>query len=475
VIGAADLSRKIGIGHRPEIASDLLLARTAVEFIEIVAETCYAQARARRECAALAEIWPVVPHGVKLSLGSADGIDEGRLGRLAALARELRAPLVSEHVSFTRGGEHEIGHLTQLPRSRAAIRVVARNVARARLRLPDVPLLLENVAFGFPWPRDEDEMDEPTFYQEIVRATGCPLLLDLGNLYANAVNEARDPIATLDRYPLERVAMLHVAGGVHENGFYFDTHAHCVPEPVFALVDHVLAQYPDVPILLERDGGFGPFVELEAEVARLRRSRPDRRGSIPAPEMPERPDPRDDAATAASIAPLAQLEVAAARILLGCSVAADASLAERIGAEAVDRARGILTRKRVDDALPLLGALARHGTVCRDVAERTMARVRRVPRGAGPADALRIARAAASIPDLRDAALRDALLLRARFRRIDASGSMGPRVAPFVATEVLPNGLRLDVWKSFGAFAPVRFRERKARSWKQDSPVFPRR
>jgi len=159
----------VGLGFRAELAADLVAAASTVDFVEVVAETCYTQRTTRREACAVAEIWPVVPHGVKLSLGSAEGVDLDRARRLGALARELRAGVISEHVSFTRAGSVDIGHLTQLPRTREAIRVVARNVAQVRRVLPDVPMLLENVAWSVRWP--DDEMDEPTFYQEIVAAT----------------------------------------------------------------------------------------------------------------------------------------------------------------------------------------------------------------------------------------------------------------------------------------------------------------
>src|SRR5262245_4800756 len=136
-----------GIGLRPEIAGDLLGSPGSVDFVEVVAEACFASPAARREAVAVSRVWPVVPHGVKLSLGSAEGIDVDRARRLGALARELRAPAVTEHVAFVRGGGREIGHLTQVPFTREAVRVVAANVARARRALPDVPLLLENAAW----------------------------------------------------------------------------------------------------------------------------------------------------------------------------------------------------------------------------------------------------------------------------------------------------------------------------------------
>jgi len=120
----------VGLGFRPEFASDLMARPEVVDFVEVVAETCFTQRATRREACAVAEMWPIVPHGVKLSLGSADGVDLDRARRLGTLARELRAKVISEHVSFTRAGEVDIGHLTQLPRTREAIVVVANNVAR---------------------------------------------------------------------------------------------------------------------------------------------------------------------------------------------------------------------------------------------------------------------------------------------------------------------------------------------------------
>ena len=254
----------VGLGFRRDLAGDLLASPGTVNFVEVVAEACFTSRAARREAIALSRVWPVVPHGVNLSLGSAEGIDAERAHRLGTLARQVRAPVVTEHVAFVRAGGREIGHLTQVPLTRAAARVVARNVAAARRCLPDVPLLLENAAWTFRWP--DDELDEATFFGEIVERTGCGLLLDLGNLYANALNARADPFAVLAAYPLDRVAMVHVAGGVSEDGFYFDTHAQAVPEPVFELLGHLVERIGPVPVVLERDDGFPPFADTRLRV-----------------------------------------------------------------------------------------------------------------------------------------------------------------------------------------------------------------
>lgn len=455
--------RGVGIGYRRELSHALLARPEAVDFVEVVAEACREPAH-RREASALAEIWPVMPHGVKLSLGSAEGIDLDRARELGRLARELRAPLVSEHVSFVRAGGREIGHLTELPMTREAVAVIARNVAALRRVLPDVPLLLENVARAFVWPESAHEMSEGDFHAEVTEATGCALLLDAGNLYANAVNAQRDPFEVLASYPLDRVAMLHVAGGVLEHGFYFDTHAHPVPEPVFALVAHVLS-LRSVPVLLERDAGYDAHAAILDEVAHLRglseraltRRYEGANGDGLAPREARRPW-SSPSSPSSPLAPSRQPGLAAEE----ASLAEQLTRADARGlSEPVLRARGVLERKRADDALPLLPELAARLAPHDALALGRIPETPRLPAMTAVADATRIAEAARAVPDLARSALRDAAQLQARF----ATGPSGPRprALPYVGRRESNDGHAVWVVKGFGQGAPVRVIERGAR------------
>ncbi|HEU4406521.1 MAG TPA: DUF692 domain-containing protein [Polyangiaceae bacterium] len=448
-------ARGVGVGFRPQLARALLRAPGRVDFLEVVAESCR-EPRVRREVAALSELWPVVPHGVKLSLGSAEGVDEGRARELGQLARALRAPLVSEHVAFVRAGGREIGHLTELPMTREAVRVVARNVATLRRHLPDVPLLLENVARAFLW--DTHEMSEGEFYREVVRATGCELLLDVSNLYANALNEGRDPSEALAEYPLEHARMVHVAGGVFECDFYYDTHAHPVPDAVFELVAGALARRPDAALLLERDAALDDEAAIFEEVGRLRSiERPDARAAAP-------PGAGALAASPAARAAPPGAPTAASAALAG----AQAALARRLTDAGVDpgegrplrRARGVLERKRADEALALLPRLGAMVTTARAI---ELGRIRETPRPAAMAavaDAMRIAEASTALPELAAAAAPDWLCLRARF----VAGPAGPRprTLPWLGRESLGEGRALWAWKGPGPASAVRLRERGA-------------
>jgi uncharacterized protein len=389
---------------------------------------------------------------VKLSLGSAEGIDLERARRLGALARELNAPAVSEHIAFVRGGGREIGHLTALPYSLDAARAVARNVARARKALPDIPLLLENAAWTLRFP--DDALDEGSFYTEIVERTGCDLLLDLGNVYANAVNAGQAPLDLLRSYPLERAAMIHIAGGALEDGFYFDTHAHAVPEAVFGLLDAVLSRAGSIPIILERDSSFPPFAELEAELARA--------GEIARTAQPRAARPSAGQPPAAEPGPaapaLAEAQAHVAELLT--DNAPPAPLAARpFRPQEIARSRAVLKRKRVDDAIPLLPRLSAQRELLEPLAVACVEASPRAPSLTAVADALRIASAAQADARLAAEAIIDRLLLRARFVGPADDGSVKPRRSPFLRRERLPGGLVVWALKGIGESADVRLFE----------------
>ncbi|MEH0974377.1 DUF692 domain-containing protein [Micromonospora sp. CPCC 205546] len=256
----------VGIGWRPEIAG-FVADLPGLRFVEVVAEGVAAAGPLPAGLAALRERGvTVVPHGVRLSLGGAEPVDPARVAHLGAVAQRVGAPLVSEHIAFVRAGGVEAGHLLPVPRSREAVDVVCANVARAQAALP-VPIALEPIAALFDWP--DDELDEADFLTEILDRTGAFLLLDVANVYANARNRGADPVALLDRLPLERVSYVHVAGGAEHGGYYHDTHADPVPPAVLDLLRELCARHRPPALLLERDGHYPPAPALRAELDAL--------------------------------------------------------------------------------------------------------------------------------------------------------------------------------------------------------------
>lgn len=260
---------RVGIGWR-EAVSRLVLRRPDLGFVEVLAESLPPERSLPLALDVLvARGVPVIPHGVRLSLGGAERPDPRRLAGLARLARRVAAPLVSEHVAFVRAGGVETGHLLPVPLTRDCLEVVVENVRIAQEHLP-VPLALENIAAVFRWP--DAEMDEATFLTELLERSGALLLLDVANLYANARNLGFDPLAYLDRLPLDRLAYVHVAGGAVREGIYEDTHAHPVPSAALALLEEVARRVPIPAVMLERDDRFPGDEEVAGELDAIARA-----------------------------------------------------------------------------------------------------------------------------------------------------------------------------------------------------------
>jgi uncharacterized protein len=253
----------VGIGWRPEI-SGFVAQLPGLRFAEVVAESVHAHGDLPVGLAELrARGVTVVPHGVKLSLGGAEPVDPARVTHLAAVAERLGAPLVSEHIAFVRAGGVEAGHLLPVPRSREAVDAVVANVRRTSAEL-SVPIALEPIAALFDWP--DDELDEGAFLTEILERTDALLLLDVANVYANALNRGTDPLALFDRVPLERIAYVHVAGGAERDGVYHDTHTDAVPQAVLDLITELCARHRPPALMLERDGDYPAATELVSEL-----------------------------------------------------------------------------------------------------------------------------------------------------------------------------------------------------------------
>lgn len=258
----------VGLGFREPFRSELFLHRPEVDFLEITADHYFGTGPAKqRELGLLAEHFTLIPHGLNLSLGSADGLDPDYLQRFAALVQRLQPPWWSEHIAFTRAGVVEIGHLASLPFTREAVRTVCRNIAKARQRI-DVPLILENITFTVSLPGAE--MTEAEFIGEILEQSDCGLLLDVTNLHANSVNHAYDPVAFLDQLPLERIVQLHFVGGHVHDGVLVDSHSKPTPPAVWDLLETVLRRAPVRGVILERDENLPAFPELLGELSQAR-------------------------------------------------------------------------------------------------------------------------------------------------------------------------------------------------------------
>jgi uncharacterized protein (UPF0276 family) len=257
-----------GLGYRPQFRADLFAHRHEVDFLEIIADH-YLDASKEKlaELDLLRAHFPLVAHGLDLSIGGAEGVDSRYLDKVAALIERIDPPWWSEHLCFTRAGGVSIGHLASLPYTQEAIDVVARNVEYVRRRIK-APLILENITCVVRVP--DGEMDEAEFLSRTLEATGCGWLCDVANMHVNAVNFGFDLEAEFERWPWDRLVQMHYAGGRERNGVLIDSHDAATSDAVWTLYDRAVARAPVKAVVLERDEKIPPFGELIDEVARAR-------------------------------------------------------------------------------------------------------------------------------------------------------------------------------------------------------------
>jgi len=267
----------VGIGWRHPHYRALLEERPALDFIEVHSENFFGEGGAALAMLRAArEHYDVSLHGVGLALGSAFGIDEWHLERLAALVHRIEPVRVSDHACFARahvaGGTVHAADLLPVPFSAEALDVMCRNVQRVQERLGR-RLLVENLsAYVTPPGGDRSETD---FLAELARRTGCALLIDVNNIYVNALNEGvGDPLAScrawLDAIPPHAVGEIHVAGHCITADLVIDDHGSRVSEAVWELHGHAISRFGAVPSLIEWDTAVPPLAVLLGEAWRAR-------------------------------------------------------------------------------------------------------------------------------------------------------------------------------------------------------------
>lgn len=255
----------VGIGFREQFRADLFLHRAKIDFLEITADHYLdATTQKRAELELLKQHFPLIPHGLNLSLGSAEGVDEKYLEKLARLIEEIRPAWFSEHICFTKSGGVDIGHLAPVAFTRESLAVLKRNVRRVKEFIPQTPLILENITYMVRFPFSE--MGEADFIRELVEETDCGLLLDVTNLYINSVNHGYDWRDFLEKLPAERIVQLHFVGSHRHGNLLIDGHAHRTEAEIWNVFREVCVKSNVKGAILERDENFPPFAEILEEI-----------------------------------------------------------------------------------------------------------------------------------------------------------------------------------------------------------------
>lgn len=257
-----------GLGLRRPHFDEIFDHRAEVDFLEILTENFMAfGGRPREVLRRAAREFPLVLHGVALSIGGPDPLDERYVDDLVRLIDEVRPLWFSDHLCFSSGFGVQYHDLIPLPFTEEAVGHVAGRVRALQART-DVPFLLENPSYYVAYP--DAEMSEAEFVRAVVERADCGLLLDVNNVYVNARNHGYDPRAFIDAMPAERLVQIHLAGHRDMGHVIIDTHGAPIIPEVYELYAYTLRRVGAVSTLLEWDHDVPPLARMLEENARIR-------------------------------------------------------------------------------------------------------------------------------------------------------------------------------------------------------------
>ena len=265
----ATRSLGFGLGLRAPHYSQIVESRPQVSWFEILSENFMVPGgRPLHWLDRICADYPIAMHGVSLSIGSTDPLDEHHLAALQRLQRRVQPAWISDHLCWTGVAGGNLHDLLPLPYHEAVLPHVVERVGRVQDRLGS-RILLENASTYVSY--ESSQLTEWDFLAEVARRADCLILLDVNNVYVNSVNHEFDPLVYLDAIPVARVQQIHLAG--HErrdDGLIVDTHDAPVAEAVWSLYEHARRRFGDVATMIERDSNIPPLAELVAELGRAR-------------------------------------------------------------------------------------------------------------------------------------------------------------------------------------------------------------
>lgn len=258
-----------GVGLRTVHYPHILEHWPTIDWFEVISENFMIPGgRPRQILRRVRERYPVVMHGVSLSIGSTDPLDRAYLTRLKELAAEVEPAWISDHLCWSSTGRHSVHDLLPIPQTEEALHHVASRVQQVQDFLGR-RILLENVSTYLEYT--DAQMTEWEFLSTLAQEADCMLLVDVNNIFVSSVNHGFDANTYIDAIPPERVGQFHLAGHSDMGTHLLDTHDHAVPDAVWNLYERAVRRFGAVSTLVEWDDHIPPFEELYDEVERAKK------------------------------------------------------------------------------------------------------------------------------------------------------------------------------------------------------------
>jgi uncharacterized protein len=253
-----------GLGLRPSHYEAILSGPQDIDWLEIITENYLVPGGKPLDyLERVRERFPLVMHGVSLSIGSTDPIDTAYLKSVRALASRIEPHWISDHLCWTGIEGKNLHDLLPLPYTEEALASVVSRVGQVQDALGR-RILLENVSSYLTF--HASELSEWEFLSEVAQRADCDILLDINNIYVSSVNHGFDAVEYLRAMPAPKVRQFHLAGHSDMGGHLIDTHAHPIIQPVWDLYAQAVELFGDVPTMIERDDNIPELGELLAEL-----------------------------------------------------------------------------------------------------------------------------------------------------------------------------------------------------------------
>ncbi len=253
----------VGLGLRSPHINEILETLPDVPWFEILADNYLAASGAMsHQLLAVRESYPLTFHCVGLSLGSTEPLDYQYLHALRRLIQEVEPAWVSDHLSFSHHAGRQFHDLLPVPYNEESLNHLTGRIQQTQDFLGE-RILVENASSYFCY--QASDMDEADFIAELVCRADCDLLLDINNVYVNAVNHEFDAVKYLQKIPRQRVREIHLAGYEEREGYLLDAHNQAVTAPVWQLYADFIQTCPQTPTLIEWDKDIPSFEVLRAE------------------------------------------------------------------------------------------------------------------------------------------------------------------------------------------------------------------
>jgi uncharacterized protein len=258
-----------GLGLRTEHYNEILESLPAIDWFEVITENYLVPGGKPLDFLhRIREHYPMVMHGVSMSVGSTDPIDWNYVDDVKTLADDLDVPWFSDHLCWTGVDHRNLHDLMPLPYHDDTVRHVAGRIARIQDHVGR-PMLIENLS-SYVTFRDS-VMEEWEFLDAVAAEADCGILLDINNIYVSAFNHEFDPMTYVEAIDPRRVYQFHLAGHYHAGDYIVDTHDHPVIDPVWTLFEHAVRRFGPVSTMIERDADIPPLAEVVLELEHARR------------------------------------------------------------------------------------------------------------------------------------------------------------------------------------------------------------